>query len=185
MLAGAAAAAWSGCSVKKHYRLLSFFFDGVPDPNAPRMSVLPGSSVPGNLRDSPTYSVHPPFAEEKCGDCHVSRFAIEAMDASVCLKCHPGAAKEYPHMHGPVAATACLWCHAPHESAYSHLFKGEARRVCTECHDSSLLSTDRVPAHADPARDCLGCHGGHGGMDRFFLKPGAEGAGPGSAGQEK
>ena len=26
---------WLGCSVEKNYKILSFFFDGVPDPNAP------------------------------------------------------------------------------------------------------------------------------------------------------
>lgn len=181
MLVGALAcgvllAIWSGCSVRKHYKILSLFFDGVPDPNAPRASVLPGSSVPGQLRDSPTYSVHQPFLEEKCGDCHTSRFRLEAAGADVCLKCHTGATTQFPHMHGPVAASACLWCHVPHESAYAHLLKGAARAVCTECHEPSLLSAQRVPAHADQARDCLECHAGHGGHDRYFLT-GANGAG--------
>jgi predicted CXXCH cytochrome family protein len=139
--------------------------------------VLPGASVPGNLRDSPTYSVHRPFLEERCGDCHTSRFRLEAVGADVCLKCHASATGQYPHVHGPVAAGACLWCHVPHESAYAHLFKGEARGVCTQCHDPSLMKADRVPAHADEHRDCLECHAGHGGLDRYFLTDGGS-AGP-------
>lgn len=165
----ALAISWSGCSPGARYQTLSFFFDGVPDPSAP---VIDTSSV-GALRQSPTYSVHKPFAEERCSDCHRQRFKLGPQDSGLCLDCHAEVPAEHPVMHGPVAAVACLWCHSAHESAYPALLKGSPRQVCSSCHEPGLLSVARVPAHADPSRSCLDCHQGHGGEGRHFLRPGA------------
>ncbi len=161
---------WAGCNVtNENYSLLSFFFDGVPDPNAP---ALPDGTTDINLiRQSPTYTIHPPFAEEKCVDCHGKRFATQGVDASVCLKCHENIPSSQPRMHGPVVALACLWCHAPHESPYAALFKGQPRQVCAECHGPDMLGTDTVPEHLPEATEsCLDCHFGHGGVSRYFLR---------------
>src|SRR5690606_26299277 len=149
---------WSGCSPAGRYRTLSFFFDGVPDPAAPEIDT---SSVQA-LRRSPTYSVHQPFAEERCSDCHSQRFNLGPQDSGLCLNCHAEVPSEQPFMHGPVAAVACLWCHSAHESAYPSLLKGPARQVCSSCHEPGLLNVTRVPAHADESLSCLECHPGHG-----------------------
>jgi len=181
-LAGLLAAAlapvvcWSGCSPAGRYRTLSFFFDGVPDPSAP---VIDTSSA-GALRRSPTYSVHQPFAAERCSDCHARRFRLGPQDSGLCLDCHAEVPREQPFMHGPVAAVACLWCHSAHESAYASLLKGPARQVCSSCHEPGLLNVTRVPAHADESRSCLECHQGHGGGGRHFLRAGVAPAAPGS-----
>lgn len=171
-----AVGAWSGCSVEKHYEVLSFFFDGVPDPNAPKMQ--DGALDGRTLRQSPTYSAHDPFIEERCSDCHQSRFNLGPQDSGICLDCHENATTEQPRMHGPVVAVACLWCHSPHESPYASLLKGPARQVCTTCHEQSMLDTQRVPEHADAERSCLDCHYGHGGMSRYFLRGEASVAAP-------
>ncbi|MBK7404381.1 MAG: hypothetical protein IPJ41_07020 [Phycisphaerales bacterium] len=174
---GAACAAlipWAGCSVEKHYDVLSFFFDGVPDPNAPALSKADQLK---QMRDSPTYTIHKPFAEDKCEDCHGRRFNLTRQDSSICLKCHEGVPEEQPRVHGPVAAAACLWCHTPHESAYAALLKGPAREVCTACHEPSMLGTEKVPEHAPSDQtSCVECHAGHGGTARYFLKHGGGGA---------
>lgn len=156
---------WAGCTVtKSNYEILSFFFDGVPDPNAP-----PGAGG-RPIRESPTYSVHPPFAERNCVDCHARRFNMTSVDASVCLKCHEGITEALPHMHGPVVAMACLWCHSPHESPYAALLKGPDREVCGACHTPQMLGGTDVPEHgADSDVACLECHSGHGGTARYFL----------------
>ena len=157
---------WAGCSPEKNYEVLSFFFDGVPDPNAPLLPTASGEV----LRRSPTYSIHKPFQEERCAECHGSRFNLGPQDSGICLKCHEEVTTQQPLMHGPVVAGACLWCHSAHESAYAYLLKGEPRNVCTGCHDASLLGTERVPAHADQTQSCLECHYGHGGTRRYFLR---------------
>lgn len=176
---------WGGCSVEKNYDVLSFFFDGVPDPNA---TTLTRADALRQMRDSPTYTIHKPFAEDKCEDCHGRRFNLSKQDSSICLKCHEGVPDEQPRVHGPVAAAACLWCHTPHESAYAALLKGPARGVCSACHEPSLLGTDTVPQHKpDDTTSCVECHSGHGGTVRYFLKqnaPGVKAAAARDAGRE-
>jgi predicted CXXCH cytochrome family protein len=171
--AGLLAAALAGCSIEKNYKVLSFFFDGVPDPEA--MKNATAAERAAAMRLSPTYVVHAPYAQEKCAECHVG-MQFGELSSSVCLKCHAGKPTEHEVMHGPVAAGACLWCHSPHESAYASLLKHEPRETCVQCHAPGMLRTDRVAAHGDPARDCLDCHGAHGGTARYFLR--GEAAGP-------
>jgi predicted CXXCH cytochrome family protein len=152
--------------VEKNYELLSFFFDGVPDPNAP---LLPGATIE-QIRQSPTYSIHKPFAEDRCADCHERRFDLGPADSDMCLKCHEAVPSEKPLMHGPVAAVACLWCHTAHESPYVALLKAPPRTACATCHDAAILSSARVPEHAPESLvSCLDCHSGHGGTTRYFL----------------
>lgn len=162
---------WTGCSVEKNYELLSFFFDGVPNPN--RLTNIDGGS-PGSMRESLTYTIHQPYAEQQCDACHRSMFDRSGIGSEVCLNCHSDVQNEYAYMHGPVAVGACLWCHAPHESAYAHLLKEKDRPVCTQCHGPAMLDTERVPAHADEERGCLECHTGHGSDARHQLRAGID-----------
>lgn len=170
--------AWSGCSIEKHYELLSFFFDGVPNPNA--LSVTGSAGGFESLRDSPTYSAHRPFLDEQCSECHTSQFSTSGVSADVCMNCHDDVPTSLERMHGPVAAGACLWCHVPHESAFASLLKEKPRAVCGQCHEQGLLNTSKVPAHADETRQCLECHYGHGGTSSYFLRPDAKRAQPGN-----
>ncbi|MCG3125020.1 MAG: hypothetical protein GIKADHBN_03536 [Phycisphaerales bacterium] len=170
-LGGAFAAAWAGCSVEKNYKLLSFFFDGVPDPDQVRAVQEAAARGEGDLTQSPTYTVHQPYKEEKCADCHRGRLRISRNNSSICMECHPGSTEGHAVMHGPVAAGACMWCHAPHESAFPALMRSKPRDVCMQCHTEEMLVDPRVPEHSDPAQDCLTCHYGHGSEERFMLKP--------------
>ena len=160
--------AWAGCSAERNYQLLTFFFDGVPNPNALPITATSGGRAV-SMRASPTYSGHPPFLAEECSACHKSKFSQQAITAEVCAECHDGVRDQFPFMHGPVIVGACLWCHVPHESAYSHLLKQEPRVVCGQCHELAQLSTEGVPGHADEERSCLDCHSGHGSVRRYML----------------
>lgn len=174
-LIAAVLSVWGGCSVERNYELLSFFFDGVPNPNAlPFTSTAGGGPV--EIRASPTYTGHPPYLAEECSACHKSKFTQKAVTAEVCSECHDGVRDQFPFMHGPVIVGACLWCHVPHESAYLHLLKGEPRTVCGQCHELATLATERVPEHADEERSCLDCHSGHGSDRRYMLVRGQAGA---------
>ncbi|MCB9839031.1 MAG: hypothetical protein H6813_06805 [Phycisphaeraceae bacterium] len=161
---------WAGCSIEKNYDLLSFFFDGVPNPNALPVAASAGGS-PAAMRLSATYTAHQPYLDQRCVECHGSRFDMQSVTSAVCLKCHEGVREQFRHMHGPVAFGACLWCHVPHESAYPALLKGEPRAVCTQCHDSSVLPTADVSEHRQESTvSCLACHYGHGHSARYMLR---------------
>lgn len=162
-------ALWAGCSIEKNYQTLSFFFDGVPNPEAKARAA---AALTEDMRKSATYSIHKPFAEEQCAECHSGRIKITDRDSAICMKCHDKIPEQFPRMHGPVAARACLWCHSPHESAEAHLLRKPSREVCTQCHDPALLDGGKVAAHADKSVSCLDCHSGHGGNARMFLKEG-------------
>ena len=180
----AAALAWSGCTPEKRYQTLTFFFDGVPDPHAPKKSTrdtstpeisVMGTPLPGGGRVA---SVHKPFAEEKCTACHATPSEVFAatMDTNLCLNCHQPVMSEYPAMHGPVVGKACLWCHEPHQAAAPSLLKTTAPSLCLQCHERELLST-KVEGHKSETQSCLDCHQGHGGHAVPFLRADA-GAAP-------
>jgi predicted CXXCH cytochrome family protein len=170
---------WLGCSVEKHYDVLSFFFDGVPDPDAEDALVWRGGSRAGGVAQPLIVrSAHSAYAERRCNECHGETSAygflvegFDQLDATTCLQCHGDVLETYPVLHGPVAVHACLWCHLPHESAYDHLLAVRSPQLCLQCHDLGLMESPQPPEHVDIQRDCLDCHSGHGGRDLRFLKP--------------
>jgi predicted CXXCH cytochrome family protein len=167
---------WPGCSSdpQERYKILSFFFDGVPNPAD---QVAGGGFVrrlPGG--EPMVIFSHKPFAEDKCDACHAGgvnalfRQIPETVSANVCLRCHQDAPSKYPVMHGPVATVECLWCHAPHEANHRWLLRDSAPGVCLQCHTPELLSPN-PPEHTMPKSDCLECHYGHGAEQHGLLKP--------------
>lgn len=161
---------WGGCSVEKHYKVLSFFFDGVPDPAL----IAAGRSEIERVRAAGgTIYAHEPYAKEQCDRCHRTATGRMQMQLTsvVCAKCHAGVSEQHRYMHGPVAVAACLYCHSPHESTTKALLRTSANELCRQCHGSSFAATSKTPnpAHADPDRLCIDCHSGHGGHARYFL----------------
>lgn len=170
LLSLALVGAWIGCSPNERYKVLTFFFDGVPPPNA-----LTGhaGSGPGGLA---VVITHKPFADQDCNACHIGGIgsalyspASAAVSPQVCLKCHQDVPHQYPVMHGPVAAVECLFCHAAHESSYPALLWKKSPDVCMQCHTRELLDPAQ-PEHMNPNADCLTCHDAHGGQQHGLLK---------------
>lgn len=159
-----------GCGdANRRYRILSFWFDGVPDPNA---STFKTKQTGASGR--PIY-VHRPYAENKCDSCHQNNssddvFTRTQVQADACYQCHRDVPGRYAAMHGPVASGRCTLCHAAHQSTEPHLLKYPSPRVCQTCHETSSLG-QRPAEHLDPKADCLSCHQGHGGDDLRMLKP--------------
>ncbi|MGA2501705.1 MAG: cytochrome c3 family protein [Tepidisphaeraceae bacterium] len=175
---------WAGCEIKvtkQNYSKLSYWFDGVPDPNAPVGSPQSfgkkGTTRPAQQQ---IVSRHKPYVEQKCGECHTTGGTQPdfALAAASCVRCHDKVLKQYPVMHGPVVSGACLWCHTPHESAMPLLLRAESAQLCTQCHDRRVLSPETADHQAEK-KGCLECHTGHGGTDRRMLK--APGTSPGPA----
>lgn len=162
---------WLGCTPQKHYKVLSFFFDGVPDPNAPPEGELDAESATSG-RPVPRAILHKPFAENKCDACHTSasgRFQdFDKADDSSCAKCHEHVQTQFAVMHGPVAIGGCSFCHVPHESSIPALLIDTAPAVCLTCHDRELLPA--TPADHATDRSCLDCHVGHGSDKRGLLR---------------
>jgi predicted CXXCH cytochrome family protein len=162
-----------GCSSpRERYKVLSFFFDGVPDPDAPNVSRRPVSSGRGQVILATIVSTHKPYKEGKCDSCHRSTSGeiLEFEDAyKNCVSCHKGVSTGRKLMHGPVAREVCRFCHTPHESTEPALLKASSIKVCTACHDQQLLGNN-PPEHLDGQTSCLNCHFGHGGDSRYFLK---------------
>jgi len=181
---------WAGCTPERRYRVLSFFFDGVPDPNAPAQlsgavddegnPIGPGGTAVPRL----SVVLHKPYADNQCQSCHEgasgSFESFQPLEPSICLKCHQDTPTQYPVMHGPVAAVECLWCHTPHESSIAGLLKQAAPAVCTQCHDRELLSA-QPPEHFMPDKSCLSCHVAHGGQKHGLLREGVNLVGDASA----
>ena len=169
----ALAAIWTGCSAQKKYQVLSFFFDGVPDPNAPATtnpSELGASGGGANALASSAF-VHKPFADKTCQPCHLKEMSIDVFHVrDACISCHQKVEGEFAVMHEPVTAGQCLWCHEPHKSRYAALLITVSSALCIQCHDPMTLPAE-PPEHADLKRSCLDCHVAHGAATRQLLRP--------------
>jgi predicted CXXCH cytochrome family protein len=175
----AAVTCFYGCTTEKRYEILKVLFDGVPNPNAPKVassSKSPNGSAGGANAGvaQPVAFMHKPYQENKCDACHGSSSGkysdYQKIGADVCLKCHEKVLTAYPVMHGPVTSVECNLCHTPHESTIRGLLKQSAPTVCTQCHVTELLS-GTTPAHLQPDSQCLQCHVGHGGNEHKLLRP--------------
>ena len=168
------------CSEPARYRVLTFFFDGVPVPGqAPAVGYevvrreLPGSAGGRRAQPSVINYTHTPFRKDDCGACHnpTSGQLFSTDREGLCAGCHrdvPGPAR---YVHGPVAVSDCLFCHHPHGSAYPGVLVAEATALCLRCHARADLSEGAHHADIDE-RSCIDCHHPHAGDDRFFLKHG-------------
>ncbi|RME95798.1 MAG: hypothetical protein D6766_02310 [Verrucomicrobia bacterium] len=172
------------CSPERKQAWLEFFFDGVPDPNAPAPTqarpgarVTPAQQALSNALSQAAQrrargSVHPPFAERQCQKCHQSRFSqnLKLPREELCFSCHATFMGDRPWQHSPALAGACLMCHHPHRTERPHLLLVEGAPLCLQCHEVRDLS--RIPPHADPLkRTCYKCHDPHGGDHPYFLRP--------------
>lgn len=174
-----------GCSSDRKQAWLEFFFDGVPDPNAPP-ELRQG---PGGRRLTPAQlaltnaqaqavarrargSSHPPYASRECQKCHKSKFSQQLLlpREELCLSCHNTFLDGKDYLHSPAVAGACLMCHHPHRSERPHLLLASGAPLCLQCHEVRDLS--RIPAHAEPLKlTCYECHNPHGGGNVYFLQP--------------
>ncbi len=164
----------TGCASKEaRYHMLSVFFDGVPDPNAPPPTdpkVAPGG--PAKLEDqSAEGSVHSPYEQRKCELCHESQMSNRLkMDKSVlCGSCHTRDQFEGAYIHGPVAMGDCEICHEPHRSSFPHLLRTKGSAVCGRCHTPQTYAG--LETHkAEKGEDCLKCHSPHASNQPHLVK---------------
>ena len=186
LLCSAAVLACAHCTTEQKYQVLSFLFDGVPDPRAKNVVIEDaGESEPELVVEPPKPVVavfkHKPYeaalrerkGPEGCGVCHGrSTLGMRVMPKprTLCRKCHTGFNEEAKYWHGPVAAWACGRCHSAHQSANKALLHKPAAELCATCHDvTAAIFISSNDAHASQ-EDCTRCHDPHGAADRFLLK---------------
>lgn len=184
----------ASCSIERRYRVLDFFFDGVPDPNAPARPVGPTeprvdfakltsaerAEYLTNKIEAPTVYFHDPVQKRECDACHV----FEKQDDSkpgwmagmptlivpiedLCARCHEPPEGKY--VHGPVATGRCDFCHEPHQSTFPHLLRAETvDKVCLACHSGETFVTQ--VEHGDLGEaSCTTCHDPHASERKHFL----------------
>lgn len=176
------------CSQNAAHRVLTFFFEGVPEPGgaaspgAGEAEALALADAEGSPRTferptlvKPKLHWHPPYRNNRCNYCHdvYQGKLVKTPEEGLCVSCHTDPPGDREFIHGPVAANACLMCHHHHVSANPRMLVEEVEVICYECHDiddlldggdhHAVLESESPPA-------CIQCHDPHGGSNEFFLK---------------
>jgi predicted CXXCH cytochrome family protein len=158
-----------GCAPEKRYKVLSFFFDGVPNPAEMPKQVQRG---PGGGAEPPvvkkTYRMHGPYAAKLCSGCHQRGTNILILPIEkLCLNCHIIQMNK-KYIHGPVASGGCKICHEPHGSSFPFLLVSEPQKFCFYCHKEKDVARNEV--HAGITEGCTDCHDAHMADNKNLLK---------------
>lgn len=168
------------CDPLTMHKVTSTIFDGVPSlPSAEqycRDYHIQATNEDMAVRqkqqlEAKKISVHPPYAEKRCNDCHDkstdSGFVVVA--DLLCAHCHKGfLSAEF--IHGPAAVGACLKCHGPHTTDNPTLLLKPAAELCDACHAEARSSSKLHTTSRARGLVCTDCHDPHGGSNRFFLR---------------
>jgi predicted CXXCH cytochrome family protein len=166
------------CTPQKKYRVLSFFFDGVPEPISEHLtisldSVSNNDDVNVALGDKKTeLYLHEPYKD--CENCHTpsSMGSLNKKQPALCYNCHDNMSESYDKLHGPVQGGYCTSCHNPHKSKIQNLLVEEGQKLCFKCHEISAISQSNM--HADIGEtDCINCHNPHGGVNKNYMVKGS------------
>lgn len=145
--------------------MLSFFFDGVPNPDEKKAEV---GKIDERKAQASIYREHGPYAAKQCGGCHdrgSNRLVVPKQE--LCFQCHTlDIRKKY--IHGPLASGGCTVCHQPHGSNYAFLLVAEPKEFCLYCHAKEDVA--RNPVHSDMDMQCTMCHDAHGSNERYLLR---------------
>jgi len=159
-----------GCAPETKYKVLSFFFDGVPKPEAPVGKKKPGQHEEEVERmKAVAYHMHGPYASRHCEGCHTPGSNVLLLPKNkLCLRCHVlDLSKKY--VHGPVAAGGCLKCHDPHGSAYPYFLAAAPATFCLRCHEKKEVFRNKAHDGID-GEQCTVCHDAHSSNKEFLLK---------------
>jgi predicted CXXCH cytochrome family protein len=163
-----------GCEARARYRVLSIFFDGVPNPDKTMVSADNKQNAGGRpeadagAREAKQYTEHGPYAAKLCEGCHqrgTNKLLLPI--ESLCLYCH-SVAMDKKRVHGPIASGGCKVCHDPHSSSNRFLLVSDSKEFCLYCHDKNEIATREV--HRDMTTECTTCHDAHGSDNEFLLK---------------
>lgn len=159
-----------GCAPQSRYKVLSVFFDGVPNPEliAKQESAKKKEDETAPMK-AVTYRMHGPYAARQCSGCHTpgSNVLILPRD-KLCFRCHVlDLSKKY--VHGPVASGGCLMCHDPHGSAYPYFLIADPATFCLRCHNKKDIFKNEAHKQID-GEQCTVCHDAHSSNKEYLLK---------------
>ena len=174
----------SGCRTETRQKLLTTFFDGVPEagsktnapearyeadgqPIVPPPGVAPSAAMPvARAR----FVVHPPYNEHNCKACHESQYSVRMKGTQklVCFACHDDFLAKAKYKHSPADDGSCTVCHNPHESNEPKLLLKAVPALCTDCHDD-VMGNSKFRHSPVESGDCLVCHGAHHSQEEKLL----------------
>jgi len=170
------------CSSGSSYPILSFFFDGVPEPERRKtvqadslQNFIPRQKTARTSQDSTATTlnliIHPDYQKKACDKCHELEhsYRLKQGQPQLCYQCHIPFESKYKQLHGPVAAGFCLTCHEPHKSNNKALAKMPVHLICRHCHDPGDVNKNEAHKKASNI-NCLQCHNAHGGDTAHLLK---------------
>jgi len=160
------------CSPKTQHKILSLFFDGVPDLEK-KQAVSSDSTAADSSRTEevlqkirtpqPEYIFHPPYQERSCSNCHNigQSGRLRMPQPELCYECHDNFSEEFSSLHGPVAGGYCTGCHNPHMAKNPKLLKRTSQKLCFYCHNPGNVL--KIPVHEEIGEtNCTECHDPHG-----------------------
>ena len=155
-------------SSEQKYKVLSFFFDGVPKPGEEDPSTKNPRERKQLSEAAGLYGEHGPFAAKLCSGCHeAGSNELVLPIEELCLKCHVLDLKK-KKIHGPVASGGCRVCHNPHGSQYQYFLMDESKKFCLYCHRKEDVLKREV--HRETTEQCTTCHSAHSSDNEFLLK---------------
>lgn len=173
----------TGCDPVTRHKALTTFFDGVP--SLPPQEQLCKEYVEKLKADqestdkqrqdvtsvSREKSIHPPYSEKRCSDCHDKdkQDGLIRPKKELCFVCHEDFVKG-AFVHGPAAVGDCLTCHLPHTANFPSLLKLDKSQICSTCHREKRLATSLHDMVMEKKMNCPDCHDPHSGNSRYFLQ---------------
>jgi predicted CXXCH cytochrome family protein len=166
-----------GCN----HKVVSFFFDGVPNPSDTiHLATHDTVNLPDSINSSEKAMIvsrqviyfHAPYKNKKCKICHddpSSPVKLLQGQPELCYNCHDDFNTQYRFLHGPVGGGQCSSCHSPHQSENPKLLLRIGQALCLYCHDSRNILDNEKHKEIGSA-DCQECHNPHGSNQKYLLK---------------
>ena len=170
-----------GCDPLTVHKVASTIFDGVPsmppadqyckDFHEKTVAEQLASAKRKSSTDATKGSIHPPYKEKKCNNCHDKSkdSGLKRPKDQICFMCHPNIVNK-PMQHGPAAVGACLECHDPHSTSNPSLLKVEKAKVCAVCHKEKRQAAEMHDKVIKAGMMCTDCHNPHAGDVKYFLR---------------
>jgi predicted CXXCH cytochrome family protein len=164
----------TACTTTSSYKVQSFFFDGVPNPNG-QITTQSGTELIEAVNDSTILFkaanvVHPPYKEKACAECHSKEYMgrPKMEQPQLCYQCHDDFGKTNAFLHGPVESGFCTQCHQPHKATIETLLLRNGQDLCLKCHIKDKIVSNRVHTNIE-TKSCMACHDPHGGASSTYL----------------
>jgi predicted CXXCH cytochrome family protein len=166
-----------GCSPATRRNVASYVFDGYPAPPLPEvycaswLAAKQGQTSSATMKVKDQGSVHLPYKEKSCTDCHdtTKTGGLVVPSKELCLLCHDYIIKG-AYTHAPAVSGNCLTCHLPHDSAFPALLKREKGKLCIVCHVEPRVAPGLHKQVTNAGIVCSDCHNPHAGSTQYFLK---------------